>query len=218
MSCSPSGTDCSIVGPPWDHKSCQQTCSIMSSSLHSSTGCAKSLLYHWLSMGSQPGCMHLFQQGVLNRLQLDIYSTVDLHRLQGHKLPHHGLYHELQGNFCSGAWSIFSSSFFISWCLQSCSSHRFSLLSPGCVCAAVFFPLLNMLLQRCYQDWLSLSQQWVYFGADWHWFYDIQRKLLAASHRSYLCSSSTTKTLPHKLNTFCKPDVLWVRGFGVWCV
>jgi len=30
-------------------------------------------------------------------LQVDIWSTVDLHGLQGDNLPHHGLQHELQG-------------------------------------------------------------------------------------------------------------------------
>jgi len=33
MGCSRSGTGCSSMGPPWGHKSCQQTCSSMGSSL-----------------------------------------------------------------------------------------------------------------------------------------------------------------------------------------
>jgi len=36
------------VGPLRGHKSCQQTCSSMGSSLHGSTGPARSLLQHWL--------------------------------------------------------------------------------------------------------------------------------------------------------------------------
>ena len=36
--CSPSGADCSSVGPPRGHKSCQQTCFGVGSSLHGATG------------------------------------------------------------------------------------------------------------------------------------------------------------------------------------
>jgi len=44
-----------------------------------------------------------------HRLQVDICSTVDLHRLQGDNLPHHGLHHELQGkSLCSNVWSTSS--------------------------------------------------------------------------------------------------------------
>jgi len=49
--CSPSGTGCSSVGHPQSHKSCQQTCSGVGSSLNSSTGPARSLLQ--LPTGSQ---------------------------------------------------------------------------------------------------------------------------------------------------------------------
>ena len=49
--------------------------------------------------------------GVLHRLQLDLCSPMDLHRLEGHILPHHGLHHRLQGNLCSGAWSVSCPSF-----------------------------------------------------------------------------------------------------------
>uniref|UniRef100_A0A8C0F7B9 Uncharacterized protein n=1 Tax=Bubo bubo TaxID=30461 RepID=A0A8C0F7B9_BUBBB len=52
--CSPSGTGCSSVGPPRGHKSCQQTCSSVGSSLHGATGPARSLLQHGLPTGSQP--------------------------------------------------------------------------------------------------------------------------------------------------------------------
>jgi len=37
---------------------------------------------------------------------------MDLHGLQGHSLPHPGLLHGLQGNFCSGAWSTSCPSLF----------------------------------------------------------------------------------------------------------
>ncbi|KAK4820738.1 hypothetical protein QYF61_004419 [Mycteria americana] len=101
------------VGPPRSHKSCQQTCSSVGSSLHGATGPARSLLQHGLPTGSQPPSgIHLLQHGVLHGMQVDICSTMDLHGLQGDSLPHHGLHQGLQGNLCSGAWSTLSPSFF----------------------------------------------------------------------------------------------------------
>jgi len=46
--------------------------------------------------------------GPFHGLQVEICSTVDLHRLQGHSPPHHALHHELQGNLCSGILSTSS--------------------------------------------------------------------------------------------------------------
>ncbi|KAK4825359.1 hypothetical protein QYF61_026878 [Mycteria americana] len=107
MGCSPSGTDCSSVGPPWGHKSCQQTCSSMGSSLHGSRGPARSLLQCGLPTGSQPPSgIHLLWRGVLHGLQVDICSTMDLHRLQEDSLPHQGLHQGLQGNLCSAYSSV----------------------------------------------------------------------------------------------------------------
>ena len=79
-------------------------------SLHRSTGPGRSLLQHGLLAGSQPPSgTHLLQYGVLNRLQVDVCSTMDLHELQGDSLPHHGLQHKLQGKYlCSGTWSTSS--------------------------------------------------------------------------------------------------------------
>jgi len=63
--CSPSGTGCSSVGPPWGHKSCQQTCSSVGSYLHGSAGPDRSLLQRELLTGSQPPSgIHLLQRGV----------------------------------------------------------------------------------------------------------------------------------------------------------
>jgi len=104
------------------------------------TGPARSLLQHGLSTGSQFPSWHIYLLwcGVFPRLQVDICSIVDLHGLQGDKLPHHGLRHRLQGNLCSSVWST-SPSFTD---LSVCCSHLFSLLSPGC-CCAVFLTLLK---------------------------------------------------------------------------
>jgi len=81
-------------------------------SLHGSTGPARSLLQRGLLMGSQlPSGNHLLRRVVLLGLLVDTSSTVDLHGLQGHSLPHHGLHHRLQWNLCSGAWSTSCPSF-----------------------------------------------------------------------------------------------------------
>lgn len=50
----PSGTGCSSTGPLQGHKPRQQTCSRVGSSLHGSTGPARTLLQCGLPMGSQP--------------------------------------------------------------------------------------------------------------------------------------------------------------------
>jgi len=65
MGCSPSGTGCSSVGPPWDHEPCQKTCSDVGSSLHGSAGPGRSLLQRGLPTGSQPPSgIHLLWRGV----------------------------------------------------------------------------------------------------------------------------------------------------------
>jgi len=51
--CSPSGKDCSSVGPPRGHKPCQKIFSNVSSPLHRVTGPARSLLQHKFLIGSQ---------------------------------------------------------------------------------------------------------------------------------------------------------------------
>ena len=82
------------------------------------------------------------------------------------------------------------------WCLQSCSSYIFSLLSTAAVEQQVISPHLPSL--TCYHrgtttiaDVLSLGQR----------LYQTLRKLLAVSHRSHPCSASPTKTLLCKPNT-----------------
>ena len=134
-----SGTGCPSVSPPWGHKPCQQTCSGVGSSLHRS--CwepAPVWALHGITGSS--GHIHLLQRGVLHGLQVDICSTVDLHGLQGNNLPRHGLLLGLQEkNLCSGAQSI-SLLFTDFSVLQSCFSHRVSLISLDCCSTAVFSP------------------------------------------------------------------------------
>jgi len=143
--CSPSGTDCSSMGPPRGHKSCQQTRSSVTSSVHRPTGPARSLLQCGLSVGSQPPSgVHLLWDRVLHGLQVDSCSTMDLHGLQGHTLPHHALLHGLQGYLHSNIWSTLSYSFFadLSVCrVVSLTYSHFSL--PAAVPQG-----LNVLSQR----------------------------------------------------------------------
>jgi len=83
------------------------------SSLHGSTGPGSNLLQCRLPKGSQAALgIHLLWHEVVHGLQVDICSAVDVHGLWGDSLPHHGLLHRLQGNLCSGSWSMFSPSFF----------------------------------------------------------------------------------------------------------
>jgi len=51
--------------------------------------------------------------GLFHGLQVDIWSTVNLHGLQGHNLPHHGLHHELQRKALCSDISGTSSSLFL---------------------------------------------------------------------------------------------------------
>ncbi|KAK4821752.1 hypothetical protein QYF61_000813 [Mycteria americana] len=102
------------MGPPRGHKSCQQTCSSVGSSLSMVYRFCQEPAPAWASHGVTASfrCIHLLWCGVLHGLQVDICSTMDLHGLQGDSLPHHGLNHWLQGNLCSGTWSTSSPSFF----------------------------------------------------------------------------------------------------------
>jgi len=93
---------------------------------------------------------------------------VDLHGLQGHSLPHHGLRHGCRG-VCSSAWRTFSPSFFTDLGVCRVVSLASSHSSLCCCFRSIFFPIL------CYPrgattvvDGLGLGQQWVYPGAGWH--------------------------------------------------
>jgi len=80
--------------------------------------------------------------GPFHGLQVEICSTMDLHVLQGDKLPHHGLHHRLQGKtLCTGILSMSSSSFFsdLGVCrVVSLTSSHSSLLTATSPC--VFSP------------------------------------------------------------------------------
>jgi len=99
------------------------------------------LLQPGLSTESQPPSgIHLLWRAILHGLQVDICSTMDLHGLQWDSLPHYGLLHGLEGNLCSGTWSISSSSFFTDLgvcrvvCLTYSLFYPFAVFSPSLIC------------------------------------------------------------------------------------
>ena len=151
------------MGPPWVYKPCQKTCSGVGSSLHGSTGPARSLLQHGAPHGVTASFRHppALAWGPFHRLQVDICSTVDLHGLQGDSLPHHGLHHELQGKApCSGVSSTSSPSFFTD--LGVCRVVSFTLSHSSFFTAVspqfFFFPFLNRGTTTV-ADWLGLGQR-----------------------------------------------------------
>ena len=155
--CSSSRMDCFHVGPPWGHKSCQQTCFGMGSSLHGSTGpqvlpgsCSGVGFPRGHSVLRASTCSGVGSS--LHGLQVDICSTVELHGLPGDSLPHHGLPHGLQGNLCSGAWSTSSPSFFtdLGVCRAVSLTYSHSSLRLQLLLCSNFSPFLNLLSQRRY--------------------------------------------------------------------
>ena len=105
-------------------------------------------------MGSwSPLGIHLLWRGVLDGLQVEICSTVDLPGLQRDRLPHHGLPHGLQGNLCSSAWSMSSPSSFtdLGVCRAVSLTYSHSSLRLQFLCPSnFFFPFLTMFSQRRY--------------------------------------------------------------------
>jgi len=97
-------------------------------------------------------------------------SAVDLHGLQGNNMRQHGLCHRLRTNLCSGTWNTSSPSFFID--LGVCrvvSLTDFHSFPSAAAVKHFFYPFLNMLSQRHYQQhWPSFGQRWVCLGSGWH--------------------------------------------------
>ena len=132
-------------GSPRCYKPCQQTCSSMGPSLHGATDPGRILFQCGLPAGSQPPLsIHLLWCGVLHGMQVDICSTMDLHGLQGHSLPHHGLLHRRNSALVPGTPSPPPSSLiFVS---AELFSHVFSLLSLAAVLLQVFPPVLRYVI------------------------------------------------------------------------
>jgi len=96
-------------------------------------------------------------------LQVNICSSVDLNRLQGDSLHHHGILHGLHENLCSGTWSTSSPSFFtaLGVCrLVSLTSSHSSLLLQ---LPRFFFPILKYVITEVLPPsliGLSLASIW----------------------------------------------------------
>jgi len=183
--CSPSGTDSSSTGFPQGHRSCQEPVPVQA--LHGVTA----------SFGHTAD----LSWGPFHRLQVDLCSTVDLHGLQGHSLPHRGLLHGLQGNVCLGTWSTSSPPSSLTLVFAEFSSSRLQnalteFISPS----QLRYPRGPTTVTGR----LSLGQWQVCLGASWHWLCWTWGKLLAASHRSQPCIPPlATKILPCKPTTAC---------------
>lgn len=110
-------------------------------------------------MGSQSPGLHLLQCGVIQGLQMVVYSSMDLHGLQ-------------EGSLVS-PWSIpwaageyllqYLLPLLFCW-LQNCLSYT---LPPhsDCGCTGIFSSFLNMLSQRC----CHCRQGQAHLGASWNW-------------------------------------------------
>jgi len=128
--------------------------------------------------------IHLLQRGVLDRLQVDISSTMDLHGLR--------VAAYLTVVFTTGYRGISAlvprapAPFPSSLTLVSAELFLSHVLSPACCCAGVF-PFLNR-GTTAVADGLGLGQCRVRLEAGWHWLYQTWWKLLAASHRIHPCS------------------------------
>jgi len=168
--CSSSGTDCSSVGPLHGHKSCQQTCSGMGSSLHGSTGPGRSLLQHGLPTGSQP------------HLGASTSSSVESSRgCMWTSAP------PLTSMSCKGTAYLTT--------VFSTSCRGISDPAPGVPPPP---PSLLTLVsaELCLLHILTPLSQLLL--ASWHCLCLTRGQLLATSYRSHPCSLPTTKTLPCK--------------------
>jgi len=140
------------------HKPWQQTCSGVVSFLNRAIDPTRILLQHRLSTGSQTSSGMPLLWWVFHGLQVAICSTVDLHGLQGHCPSHHGLFHRLQGNLCSGAWrTSFPPSSLTLVSAEFLSDSLTPLFDYSC---AGFFPFLKYIVT----DGLSHGQRWVCLG------------------------------------------------------
>ena len=171
MECSPSGTGCSSVGPPWGHKPCQQTFSGVGSSLHWSAGPGRSLLQLRLPTGSQPPSgIHPLRHGLpstgcrwrssppwtsMDCRKTACLSMVFIMRCKG----------RLSVPSCRApllpppsSLTLVSAEFFLSHSVTPLSSLPFH--------RSFFFPFFNMLSQRHYHC-CKLAWSWAVVGMSW---------------------------------------------------
>lgn len=159
-------------GPPCIQRSSEQPWSSMGSSLHGSTGPARSPFLHWLSMGSPPSLWASTCSGM-------------------------GLLPGLQVDLCSSTCPSFSTDTGV--CRAVSLTYPHTSLHPQW-CSR--FPLTTLSHRPYYhhwwaQPWTAVGPAWsrlTLAPLD-------TGNLLAAPHKSHPCSLPTPKTLPCKPNT-----------------
>lgn len=163
----PSATACSIMGSPWGHKSCQENCPSMSSSLHRDTGSVKTLLQCGVPTGSQPpSCNHLLLHGVLHWLWVDIYSPLDLRGLRGNSPVAAGesLVQCLEHLLSSPWLALVSTGLFFSHALTSLLAVLYNSSSLSSIGYARRYPRRYLVIpiypRRCYHSHSWLSHKW----------------------------------------------------------
>jgi len=143
MGCSPSGMDCSSVGPPESHKPCQQTCFSVGFSLHGFTGPGRSLLQSEVSMGSQPplgGSSAVGSSMGCGWRSAPPWTSMGCSRTACLTI----IFLRSYRGICSSTWTTSSTSFFTDLGVSkaTCLTYFHSFLS-GCCSAAGFSPLLK---------------------------------------------------------------------------
>jgi len=169
------------VGPPRGHKPCQKTCSSVGSSLHRSTGPARSLLQCRLSTGSQPPLGTSTSSGVGSSIGCRWISAPPWTSMGCGRTAYLSVVFSIG---CKGisapvpgapppppsSLTLVSAELFLSYCLTPLS------------CCSFF------LSETCYHrgatiaDGLGLGLRCVHLGTEWHWLCRTWGKLLAASH------------------------------------
>jgi len=93
------------------------------------------------------------------------------------------------------------------WCLQSCFSHLFSLLSPAVIAIVQgLFPILNYIITEVLPP-SQIGPALIYLGAGWHWLCQTLGNLLGASDRSDPC----IPLLPKPCHTNPAQTITWRR-------
>jgi len=169
MGCSPSGSDCSSVGPPQGHKSFQKTCSGIGSSVHGSTSPGRSLLQHGLPTASfeHPPALawgppraasgDLLHHGPPWAAGTACLTMVCLMGCRGTAAPALGTHPP------PPLLTLVSAELFLS---------IFSLHFSDCYSAVVIFPLLKYVITEVLPPLLmGLGQQQLHLGAGWSWLY-----------------------------------------------
>lgn len=166
-------------------------------------------------MGSQPPSgILLFWHGVLHGWQVDLCSTLHIHRLQGHSS-----FITVCTKGCRGisATAPRAPPLLASLTLVSVGLLAFYFLtSVSWLLCGSFYPFWNMIPHSCYQ-WGWLAQLWPVTSPSWGWWKLILSdigQLLVPSNRNHSCGAPTTKILLWKPNTQSQ-DVFLAGGVSL---